>query len=158
MDRREGARYGVAGAIRALSVRSSPRWAVIPAFVVLAAGVLFALARPVYAGNASGFAYPPPYPSFGPKSLSDWSVGDRATDLRKCRRVHVSIENPHLDTFTQVVLSDLGVAWTSLQPIRPYYGMWKPLPKQAARPADCLVTDAAVPATSSYKYIANLKR
>lgn len=136
-----------------------PTWMKLPSALVVGIAFWFAIARPVGAANPSGFPFPPPYPFFKTKPQTDWTISSHRQRLQQCNGVHLDIDNVFLDSYLQIALTDWGIRWTSLRPIRPNHGLWPALEIQPRQSADCLLSDSAdTTRTSEYSTVVNFKR
>jgi hypothetical protein len=122
------------------------RWRALPAALYVAAQLGFGLARPLAAAHPDGIHFAsPPYPSVQVakyKTALSWDLGSRDTELEQCRRIAVDVENPFLDRYVQLHLSELGVIWWSLRPLNSYFAIGAELGSMRPQGVpDCLVTD-----------------
>ena len=118
----------------------------MPAALYVAAQLGFGLARPLAAAHPDGIHFAsPPYPSVQVakyKTALSWDLGSRDTELEQCRRIAVDVENPFLDRYVQLHLSELGVIWWSLRPLNSYFAIGAELGSMRPQGVpDCLVTD-----------------
>ncbi len=118
----------------------------LPALAFLFAQLGFGIARPIAAAHPDGIHFvPPPYPSIEVaknKTTLSWDLAARDDELSHCRRIAVDVENPFLERYVELYLTDLAALWWSERPLNDYFGVGADLglqPRQGA--PDCLVTD-----------------
>ncbi|MFI5020470.1 MAG: hypothetical protein ACHQRJ_02290 [Alphaproteobacteria bacterium] len=71
-----------------------------------------------------------------------WDLAARDDEASHCRRLAVDVENPFLERYVELYLTDLAALWWSERPLNDYFGVGADLglqPRQGA--PDCLVTD-----------------
>jgi len=137
----------------------------LPAALFVAAQLGFGLARPLAAAHPDGihFAFPP-YPSVQVakyKTALSWDLVPYDDELKHCARVAVDIENPFLDRYVQLHLSELGVVWWSVRPLNSYFAIGVELGFMRPQGTpDCIVTDrpAAPPAGAGGARVISLAR
>ena len=124
----------------------APRpWSVV-AWLFVCGHLVFGLYRPLAAADPDGIHYRfPPYPSIQDarfKRELSWDLQRWKPLLATCRRTSIDLQNPFLERYVQVYLTELGARWSSVRPLDSYYGVGTPLGVQAQLVApDCLVTD-----------------
>ncbi|MFI4988125.1 MAG: hypothetical protein ACHQF3_11860 [Alphaproteobacteria bacterium] len=121
------------------------RWR-LPALLFVLAQLGFGLARPIAAAHPDGIHFAaPPYPSVQVakyKTALSWDLVAHDDELRHCRRIAVDVENPFLERYVELHLTDLAAVWWSLRPLNGYFGIGSDLGLQPPRGVpDCLVTD-----------------
>ncbi|MBF0562260.1 MAG: hypothetical protein HQL37_09620 [Alphaproteobacteria bacterium] len=120
------------------------RWRMASALFV-AVHLGFGLYRPFAASEPSGIHYPfPPYPSVQDSRLKtelSWDIARWRPMLQTCRHTSIDLDNPFLERYAQVYLTELQVDWTTTRPLNSYYGLGESLGRQPqpGRP-DCLLT------------------
>ena len=116
-----------------------------PALVFLAIQLGFGLVRPLAATHPDGIHYPLPYPSVQRADLKtglSWDLKRWNATLRGCRRIAVDTENPFLERYVQLYLTDMKTVWWSVRPLNGYFDRGLLLGLQPARgEPDCRVTD-----------------
>jgi len=120
------------------------RWSVV-AWGLVAGHLAFGVYRPIAAANPDGVHYDfPPYPSAQDSRFKrelSWDLPAWKSVLAACRRTSIDLENPFLERYVQVYLTELGVDWSSVHPLDSYYGYGTRLGMQPQLEApDCLVT------------------
>jgi len=133
-------------AARATGGRAVLRLRQLPALLFVVAQLGFGVARPIAAAHPDGIHYAaPPYPSIQLakyKTALSWDLAARDEALRRCRRIAVDVENPFLERYAQLHLSELASVWWSLRPLNSYFGIGIELGLMRPRGVpDCLVTD-----------------
>jgi hypothetical protein len=126
-----------------------PGFARVMAWAIVLGHLAFGVIRPFAATAATGVHYKyPRYPSAQDARMKinySWDINRLAT-LRSCDLVQLDIDNPFLERFVQVFLSDTGVKWFSVRTIKSYYSEGRDLGMQSAPGApDCLVTTEVYP-------------
>ncbi len=122
------------------------RWWHVVAWLFVLGHLGFGFYRPVAVAQApNGIPYPyPPYPDAQDASFKadlSWDLRPWKAVLVTCRRTHLDVENPFLERYLQVTLSELGLDWSSVHPLDSYFGTGFPLGLQPQKVApDCLVT------------------
>ena len=116
-----------------------------PALVFLAIQLGFGLVRPLAATHPDGIHYPLPYPSIQRADLKtglSWDLKRWNATLRGCHRIIVDTENPFLERYVQLYLTDMKIVWWSARPLNGYFDRGLVLGLQPARgEPDCRVTD-----------------
>ncbi|MGO8866074.1 MAG: hypothetical protein ACLQME_06185 [Alphaproteobacteria bacterium] len=137
----------------------------LPALLFIVAQLGFGIARPIAAAHSDGIHYAsPPYPSVQLAKLKttlSWDLAARDDALKRCRRIAVDVENPFLERYVQLHLSELGAVWWSLRPLNSYFGIGIELGRMRPRGVpDCLVTDRprAVPPGAAGAQVISLAR
>ncbi len=117
----------------------------VPAVMFLAIQLGFGLARPLAAAHPDGIHYALPYPSIqqaDTKTGLSWDLRRWDETLRACHRIAVDTENPFLERYVQLHLTDLNSVWWSVRPLNGYFDRGLVLGLQPAQgEPDCLVTD-----------------
>ncbi len=117
----------------------------LPALVFLAIQLGFGLARPLAAAHPDGIHFALPYPSVERAELKtrlSWDLRRWDETLRACRRIAVDTENPFLERYVQLHLTDLQSVWWSVRPLNGYYDRGPVYGLQSPRgEPDCTVTD-----------------
>jgi hypothetical protein len=119
-------------------------WERVPAWLLVVAYVGFGVARPIMAATDGGIGYPPPYPgSMNPEAKRKyaWDLPGYEAELRRCRAISLDIDEPVLERYAQLYLTDLDAHWSTVRPINPYFGIGKNagMQVQVTNP-DCLVS------------------
>jgi hypothetical protein len=138
-----------------------PRFARVTAWAIVLAHLGFGVIRPFAATAATGVHYKyPRYPSAQDPRMKvhySWDTARLAT-LRSCNLVQLDIDNPFLDRFVQVFLSDTGVDWFSARTIKSYYSEGRNLGIQSSPGVpDCLAT-TEMHARDGFKTVVWLRR
>ena len=126
--------------------KNGPRWWHAAAWLFVLGHIGFGFYRPVAVAQApNAIPYPyPPYPDAQDASFKtdlSWDLRPWKAVLTTCRRTSLDVENPFLERYLQVMLSELGLDWSSVHPLDSYFGTGLALGLQPQKIApDCLVT------------------
>jgi len=96
------------------------------------------------AHGAYGAHYPFPYPlDIGRKIFYSWDYAGLQAALKGCSRVSIDLDDPYHEHFVEMALSDMGLRWSSRQPVWPFDRRGRDgIQKQIENP-DCVVTTEA---------------
>lgn len=92
----------------------------VPRVLFVAGHVLLGLYRPIAALGEAGIHYRLPYPGIQDESLKrefSWDLRDLAARGTTCQSLQVHVENPFLSRFVLILLTDLGLHWSSEPPV-----------------------------------------
>ncbi len=132
------------------------RWQRGLALAYLVAHLGLGVWRPLAAARGTdGAHYPPPYPAVPNAVVKrdfNWAIGPQLAALRQCHGISLALSHPSLERYLQVVLTELGVRWSSTTPLNSDFGNGLPLGLQPQLPApDCLVTTELEPSAAGQR-------
>jgi hypothetical protein len=116
----------------------------IPTGLFWAVYLIFGLVRPVAAMNEFGIHYASPYPSIEEpalKSKLSWDLEGLRAEFRTCRGIMLNLSNPYHRRYLQLYLTELGVPWSSADPLD-LPGTWNfPAIPPKVENLDCVIDD-----------------
>jgi hypothetical protein len=117
----------------------------VAVMMFLAGHLITGVLRPVLAANTNGARLAGLPGSAGlvdqEKAGMDWRMDRLAAQLRSCNRVILNVKHPFMNLLAQFVATDLGMSWSSVDPVEVSYAYWAQYQPAGWETADCIAGD-----------------